>query len=165
MSGILVPSANRLRFLCLCGLAISIYSLYIKIQLDNNENYRAMCDIAEQISCTAVFKSDYGRGFGLTRLIFGSSSTFLNPPNGAIGCVYYFLFLASSFYECRWLCIFQLVISILTLILCCYLGGLLLFVLYDLCIVCVIIYVIHVLLLWQVFGRYKHLYLRKLATE
>lgn len=52
------PTKFRLRLLCLCGLLISIYTLYVKIQLDHDANYKAMCDLAEQVSCTAVFKSE-----------------------------------------------------------------------------------------------------------
>lgn len=57
-SKIATPSVSRLRWLCFCGLLISLYSLYVKIQLDHDENYTAMCDLAEQVSCTAVFKSE-----------------------------------------------------------------------------------------------------------
>ncbi|XP_033253601.1 vitamin K epoxide reductase complex subunit 1-like [Drosophila miranda] len=86
----------RLRWICICGLAISLYSLYVKMQLDQDANYVAMCDLAEKVSCTAVFKSDYGRGFGLTQLLFGSTSNYyLNPPNGTIGSVFYVLLFAS----------------------------------------------------------------------
>ncbi|XP_051860116.1 vitamin K epoxide reductase complex subunit 1 isoform X3 [Drosophila albomicans] len=90
------PNCTRLRVLCICGLVISIYSLYVKVQLDYDDSYAAMCDLAEQVSCTAVFKSEYGRGFGLTQLIFGASSTYLNPPNGSIGVVFYVLLFISS---------------------------------------------------------------------
>ncbi|KAM8713568.1 hypothetical protein ACLKA7_013830 [Drosophila subpalustris] len=158
-------SSVRLRWLCICGLAISIYSLYVKIQLDYDENYTALCDLAEQVSCTAVFKSDYGRGFGLTQLIFGSSSDYLNPPNGSIGVVFYVLLFLSSFYERRWICQLQLMAAIITLLLCFYLGGLLLLVLYDCCIVCVLIYAVHTLLFLEVYERYRRIYATKSATK
>ncbi|EDW33574.1 GL11799 [Drosophila persimilis] len=159
----------RLRWICICGLAISLYSLYVKMQLDQDADYVAMCDLAEKVSCTAVFKSDYGRGFGLTQLLFGSTSNYyLNPPNGAIGSVFYVLLFASSFFELRWMCLLQLLVSILTLLLCFYLGFLLIFVLFDCCVVCLLIYVVHTLLFLEVHGRYKRLYLyqpKKIAIE
>ncbi|XP_030369148.1 vitamin K epoxide reductase complex subunit 1-like [Scaptodrosophila lebanonensis] len=154
-------SGSRLRMLCITGLLISIYSMYVKLQLDRDANYTAMCDLAEKVSCTAVFKSDYGRGFGLTQLIFGASSTYLNPPNGIIGIVFYSLLFVSSFYENRWLCIFQLMAAFVTLLLCVYLGGLLLFVLCECCVVCLLIYVLHTALFLEVRGRYKRLYAAK----
>ncbi|EDW05011.1 GH23561 [Drosophila grimshawi] len=161
-------TATRLRLLCLCGLLISIYSLYVKIQLDHDENYAALCDLAESVSCTAVFKSDYGRGFGLTQLIVGESNDYLNPPNGSIGIVFYTLLFLTSFYERRWLCQLQLLAAILTLLLCVYLGALLLLVLYDCCVVCVLIYLVHILLFLEIYGRYKrnyHIATNKTATE
>ncbi|EDW10544.2 uncharacterized protein Dmoj_GI21152, isoform B [Drosophila mojavensis] len=180
------PTKFRLRVLCLCGLLISIYTLYVKIQLDHDANYKAMCDLAEQVSCTAVFKSDFGRGFGLTRLVFDANSTHLHPSNGSIGIAFYTLLLASceclqmratfryyscilfptlAFFERRWLCQLQLLFAVLTLVLCVYLGGLLLLVLNDCCVVCVLIYGIHMLLLTEVYGRYKRLYLIKRSVE
>ncbi|XP_023164210.1 vitamin K epoxide reductase complex subunit 1 [Drosophila hydei] len=159
------PTKFRLRLLCLCGLLISIYTLYVKIQLDHDANYKAMCDLAEQVSCTAVFKSDFGRGFGLTRLVFDANSTYLHPSNGSIGIAFYTLLFITSFFESRWLCQLQLLFAVLTLILCVYLGGLLLLVLNDCCVVCVLIYGVHMLLLSEVYGRYKRLYLIKRSIE
>lgn len=71
----------------------------------------------------------------------------------------------TAFYQRRWICQLQLLFAIITLMLCIYLGGLLLLVLYDCCIVCVLIYVVHTLLLIEVYGRYKRCYMTKLATE
>ncbi|KRG05309.1 uncharacterized protein Dmoj_GI21152, isoform C [Drosophila mojavensis] len=109
--------------------------------------------------------SSFGRGFGLTRLVFDANSTHLHPSNGSIGIAFYTLLLASSFFERRWLCQLQLLFAVLTLVLCVYLGGLLLLVLNDCCVVCVLIYGIHMLLLTEVYGRYKRLYLIKRSVE
>lgn len=46
-------------------------------------------------SVTLSIICSYGRGFGLTQLIFGSTSTYLNPPNGSIGVVFYTLLFLS----------------------------------------------------------------------
>lgn len=130
--------------------------------------------------------SSFGRGFGLTRLVFDANSTHLHPSNGSIGIAFYTLLLASceclqmratfryyscilfptlAFFERRWLCQLQLLFAVLTLVLCVYLGGLLLLVLNDCCVVCVLIYGIHMLLLTEVYGRYKRLYLIKRSVE
>jgi len=50
-------------------------------------------------------------------------------------------------------------------LLCIYLGGLLLLVLYDCCVVCVLIYAVHTLLLIEVYERYKRIYAAKSAKE
>nr|XP_016928307.1 vitamin K epoxide reductase complex subunit 1 [Drosophila suzukii] len=146
-------STSRLRWICACGLAISVYSLYVKMKLEEDENYRPMCDVNENISCSLVFKSVYGEGFGLGEI------TKLNFPNGAIGCVFYLLYFLSSFYQNHWLCLAQLVICTLTLFLCVYLGFLLLFVFYDCCLVCLAIYFIHTWLFQEVVRRYRRLYM------
>jgi len=52
-------TTSRLRWICACGLAISVYSLYVKMKLEEDENYRPMCDVNENISCSLVFKSVY----------------------------------------------------------------------------------------------------------
>ncbi|XP_016967805.1 vitamin K epoxide reductase complex subunit 1 isoform X1 [Drosophila biarmipes] len=146
-------TASRLRWICTCGLAISVYSLYVKMKMEEDENYRPMCDVNENISCSLVFKSVYGEGFGLGKI------TKLNLPNGAIGCVFYVLYFLSSFYQNQWLCLAQLMICTLTLFLCVYLGFLLLFVFYDCCLVCLAIYLIHTWLFQEALRRYRRLYM------
>ena len=47
------------------GLFLSLYSLQVEIKAEHDKNYRAFCDINEHISCTKVFMSPYGRGFGI----------------------------------------------------------------------------------------------------
>lgn len=122
----------------------------------------------------------------MTRLVFDANSTYLHPSNGSIGIAFYtllfttceylqiielihfiiiILFYAVAFFESRWLCQLQLLFAVLTLILCVYLGGLLLLVLNDCCVVCVLIYGVHMLLLSEVYGRYKRLYLIKRSIE
>ncbi|EDW91874.1 vitamin K epoxide reductase complex subunit 1 [Drosophila yakuba] len=146
-------TASRLRWICVCGLAVSVYSLYVKMKLKEDENYRPMCDVNDNMSCSLVFKSGYGDGFGLGNI------TQVNAPNGAIGCIFYVLYFLSSFFYHRWLCLAQLIICTLTLLLCVYLGFLLLFVFYDCCLVCVTIYFIHTWLFQEVLRRYRRLYM------
>ncbi|XP_017015656.2 vitamin K epoxide reductase complex subunit 1 isoform X2 [Drosophila takahashii] len=146
-------TTSRLRWICACGVVISVYSLYVKVKLEEDKNYRPMCDVNENISCSIVFKSVYGEGFGLGKI------TKLNSPNGAIGIVFYVLYFLSSFFQHQWLCLAQLIICTLTLFLCVYLGFLLLFVFYDCCLVCLAIYLIHTWLFQEVLRRYRRLYM------
>ena len=44
------------------GLGISGYSYYVSMKSKDDENYVALCDIDESISCTKVFNSTYGKG-------------------------------------------------------------------------------------------------------
>ncbi|KAH8321957.1 hypothetical protein KR067_013596 [Drosophila pandora] len=155
-------TSTRLRWICAFGLAISLYSLYVKLKLGKDENYRPICDVADYVSCSLVFKSNYGDNFGFnTKLFYEQIPKNLNQPNGAIGCVFYLLYFLSSFFEHRWLCVAQLIICSFTLILCFYLGFLLVFVFYNCCVVCVTIYIIQTWLFLEVFRRYKRLYMKK----
>ena len=44
------------------GLTISGYSYYVSMAKKADENYVALCDIDETISCSKVFTSKYGKG-------------------------------------------------------------------------------------------------------
>ena len=52
-------------FLYMVGLIISGYSYYVHIAKKADENYVALCDIDETISCSKVFTSKYGKGSNL----------------------------------------------------------------------------------------------------
>lgn len=43
---------------CLLGLGLSIYTYVVELAIEQNENYVAMCDINEHMSCTKAFKSE-----------------------------------------------------------------------------------------------------------
>lgn len=43
--------------LCLLGVALSVYALYVEFLKEADENYEAMCDINSYISCSKVFTS------------------------------------------------------------------------------------------------------------
>lgn len=74
----------------LVAFALSIYSVYVEQQAEraaeDDEEYEALCDINEQFSCTKVFTSVYGKGFGLEFL-----PEELKLPNGIYGAIYYFI--------------------------------------------------------------------------
>ena len=47
------------------ALAASLASLYIHYQLLRNPDYTSSCDISATVSCTEVYKSQYGTAFGV----------------------------------------------------------------------------------------------------
>ena len=51
--------------------------------------YQALCDIDENHSCSNVFNSTYGRGFGIVGKLTGDENHFLNVPNSLYGIVFY----------------------------------------------------------------------------
>lgn len=58
------PNAKQLQYInfstttaCFIGFSLSLYSLLIELNLENDPNYQAMCDISEHMSCTKAFGS------------------------------------------------------------------------------------------------------------
>lgn len=60
-----------IKILATLGFLISIYSLYVKIKKENNKNYKPICDINKNISCTKAFLSNEGSLIGLPNPLFG----------------------------------------------------------------------------------------------
>ncbi|XP_060795401.1 vitamin K epoxide reductase complex subunit 1 isoform X2 [Neoarius graeffei] len=50
--------------LCVLGLILSVYALHVEVSRENDPNYRAMCDLAESVSCSKVFTSSYSTSAG-----------------------------------------------------------------------------------------------------
>lgn len=42
---------------CIIGTILSMYALYVEINAEANDNFEALCDINEYISCSKVFTS------------------------------------------------------------------------------------------------------------
>ncbi|RZF36366.1 hypothetical protein LSTR_LSTR010407 [Laodelphax striatellus] len=87
----LVLVNNLLKFFATIGFLLSYYAYNVEVSFEEDSNYVAMCDISEHMSCTKAFSSEYGKGFGLTRLIVGEDSP-LNQPNGVLGLIFYSIF-------------------------------------------------------------------------
>lgn len=142
--------------LALIGVILSVYSLYVEFQAAHDRSYKALCDINEHVSCSKVFLSKYGRGFGLVEKIFGPDSV-LNLPNPIFGIVFYGSVMV--------LCLFRFslkVSGLLTLMSAasCIMSIYLAYILYfmkDICVVCVSTYVVNFLLLFLNFQRYNEI--------
>uniref|UniRef100_A0A2I3FQP4 vitamin-K-epoxide reductase (warfarin-sensitive) n=1 Tax=Nomascus leucogenys TaxID=61853 RepID=A0A2I3FQP4_NOMLE len=76
--------------LCLTGLVLSLYALHVKAARARDRDYRALCDVGTAISCSRVFSSRWGRGFGLVEHVLGQDSI-LNQSNSIFGCIFYTL--------------------------------------------------------------------------
>ncbi|XDV21626.1 hypothetical protein PO909_026696 [Leuciscus waleckii] len=73
---------------CLSGILISLYAFHVEREKTRDASYRAMCDVSSSISCSKVFTSRWGRGFGLLGSIFGNDSA-VNQPNSVYGIFFY----------------------------------------------------------------------------
>ncbi|XP_055843218.1 vitamin K epoxide reductase complex subunit 1-like protein 1 [Episyrphus balteatus] len=139
---------------CLIGLALSGYATYVEIRVEKDDDYQAMCDISEKISCTKVFASRYGKGFGIIGWILGEESL-LNTPNGELGIVFYIVIGILSLVEGSFSSKIQLFLAILSNCMSIYLAYLLYFVLDNLCVVCVGTYGVNLVLLLLTWQRLK----------
>ncbi len=59
------------------GVLLSAYLLYVDWKVRGHKEYKAVCDITDTASCTAVARSEYSHVFGL--------------PNAVLGLLYYVL--------------------------------------------------------------------------
>ncbi|XP_070573105.1 vitamin K epoxide reductase complex subunit 1-like [Ptychodera flava] len=132
--------------LCTAGLALSAYALYVETAKERNSDYKAMCDVSKTISCSKVFTSKYGRGFGLIEPLFGRDCI-LNLPNSVFGLIFYVLqfFLGQSSNPTASLVL--VIFSLLSNLATVYLAYILYFILNDACLVCISTYVVNAALL------------------
>ena len=51
------PDIMYVKIACVAGLLISIYALWIEVQVYTHSNYLALCDLHQYISCSRVLTS------------------------------------------------------------------------------------------------------------
>uniref|UniRef100_A0A1A9UHE2 vitamin-K-epoxide reductase (warfarin-sensitive) n=1 Tax=Glossina austeni TaxID=7395 RepID=A0A1A9UHE2_GLOAU len=149
----------KLRICCFIGLCLSIYATYVEVKAENNNNYKALCDLSQKVSCTAVFNTPYGKSFGLLSHLFNDIPNRWNPPNGLLGTVYYVSFIFSTFFEHKTLFKLQMTLCICSNLLTIYLAYLLYYIIRNFCVICVSIYVINFLCLCEMFKIYEKVWL------
>lgn len=134
-------------FLCVLGFILSVYALHVELSRESNPDYRAMCDLGEYVSCSKVFTSRWGRGFGLVQIFVGQDSA-LNQPNSVLGIIFYSLQLGLGLSLSRQAAVFLVLASWVSVAGSLYLASILVFVLGDFCMVCVSTYLINFALLF-----------------
>lgn len=139
---------------CLIGLVLSLYATYVEINSELDRNYRALCDISARISCTKVFSSRYGKGFGLLGHVVGEESK-LNQPNGFMGVMFYIFIGLLCLTDNVRMAKAQVILCVVSNLLSLYLAYLLYFVLEDFCVVCVSTYVVNFTNLLLTTKRYQ----------
>uniref|UniRef100_A0A0A9XZ81 vitamin-K-epoxide reductase (warfarin-sensitive) n=1 Tax=Lygus hesperus TaxID=30085 RepID=A0A0A9XZ81_LYGHE len=150
-----LPTLNLLiRFSCLMGFVLSLYTYIVELNIHYNHDYVAMCDLSEHMSCSKAFTSQWGTGFGFVGKLLGEDSAF-NQPNSVPGMLFYVLVFLLSFPD-RVLFAAALVFqSVLANIISVYLAYILYFLLHDFCIICVSTYVTNATLLYLSYHKYK----------
>jgi len=144
-------------FFSLLGLGLSFYALHVETQASKDPNYIAFCDIADlQMSCSKVFSSKYGRGFGLVADFLGKDHP-LNQPNSIFGIIFYSLIILLSFINVGFLSKIQTFLCFLSVGGSIYLGYVLYFILQELCPVCISTYIINFILFISSYCKMKNL--------
>ncbi|XP_048848175.1 vitamin K epoxide reductase complex subunit 1 [Brienomyrus brachyistius] len=146
--------------LCTLGMLLSVYALHVELSRERDPGYRAMCDLGASVSCSKVFTSRWGRGFGLVQLVL-SKESILNQPNSILGIIFYTLQLALGQSASSKAALFLVLSSWVSVAGSLFLAGVLLFILEDLCLVCVTTYLINFALLYTNLRRKRGLTLAK----
>ncbi|XP_060636164.2 vitamin K epoxide reductase complex subunit 1 [Anolis sagrei] len=153
-----MPGWERAARLCLCaaGLALSAYAFHVEAAKERDAAYRAMCDLSASVSCSRVFTSRWGRGFGLVAGLLGSDSVF-NQPNSIFGIAFYILQVLLGFSTSGLAAIALLGSSLVSIAGSLYLAYILFFVLHDFCVICVSTYILNFALLFLNYKRLSYL--------
>ncbi|KAI3373071.1 hypothetical protein L3Q82_006415 [Scortum barcoo] len=130
---------------CLLGILLSLYAFHVEREKARDPTYKAVCDVSSSISCSKVFSSRWGRGFGLLGSIFGNDSA-LNQPNSVYGIVFYAFQLLLGMTVSAMAALILMTTSILSVVGSLYLGYILYFVLKDFCIICITTYALNFIL-------------------
>ncbi|XP_040032226.1 vitamin K epoxide reductase complex subunit 1 [Gasterosteus aculeatus] len=134
-------------FLCVLGLFLSAYALHVELSRERNPDYRAMCDLGESVSCSKVFTSRWGRGFGLVQF-FVAKDSLLNQPNSVLGLLFYTLQMGLGLSLSKKAAALLVLFSWVSVAGSLYLASILAFVLGDFCMVCVSTYLVNFALLF-----------------
>lgn len=137
---------------CILGLATSYYAYYVEVATEENDSYEAMCDISEHISCTKVFSSEFGKGFG----IIPETSIFY-APNSVYGLIFYALVAMLSMSNRYVTSVIVMTLGIFANIGTVYLAYLL-YILNDICVVCVSTYIMNAVILILAVKKHRKLF-------
>lgn len=130
---------------CVLGIILSSYGLYVENQIAINPDFVALCDLGSWASCSKVFHSKYGTGLGII-----PADSFLSMPNTVYGLAYYSLHIIlqhSSLYQNPTARTLAVALGIASIVTSAWLAYILYFVLKDFCILCVSTYVLNAITL------------------
>ena len=111
------------------GFVLSLYALYAEWKVEKDPSYKTICDFSEKMSCSAAFKSPYGKIFGIPNPVFGLGFYLAVLVLALLGMFQYVFYL-----------------SVLSLLASIYLAYILYLKLKNFCLVCNAIYLVNILL-------------------
>lgn len=122
---------KQILLLSFIGFLLSLYLYYIETKIKEKPLYKALCDISNTISCTAIAKSKY--------------SSLAGVSNSLKGMVYYSLLAGVVLFDYSLLVFF---LSVASMGMTVYLAYISYFKLKNYCLVCNAIYIVNLLLLY-----------------
>ncbi|XP_018403437.1 PREDICTED: vitamin K epoxide reductase complex subunit 1-like protein 1 [Cyphomyrmex costatus] len=143
--------------MCVLGFVISCYVYTVEVKMEENDSYQPLCDISEHISCSKVFMTEYGKGFGL----FPKDSMF-NIPNPIYGLVFYMLVAILSMINDYTFSAATVVVGIISNIFTIYLSSIL-YLYRDICIVCISTYIINMVITFLAVKKFRKF--QKLSSD
>jgi len=135
-------------FFALIGLGLSLYALHVETQASKDPTYTAFCDLtidSFKMSCSKVFSSKWGKGFGLVEDLLGPEHP-LNQKNSVFGIIFYSLIMLLAFINVGFIAKLQMFLCLLSVGGSVYLGYILYFILQELCPVCISTYIVNFIL-------------------
>jgi vitamin-K-epoxide reductase (warfarin-sensitive) len=119
---------NIITLLATLGIIISSYAFYVGRRKTNNKDYKPICDINKNLSCTKAFTSQHGK--------------ILKIQNSLFGILFYTVLTFLSLSQTRLI----FILSIPALIITFYLAFISYIKMRNYCIVCSLIYIINILI-------------------
>jgi uncharacterized membrane protein len=119
-----------IKILVAIGFVLSAYAYQVAERHKKHKNYKPLCDISKDISCTKAFTS--------------SSAALLGHANSLFGMLFYAAIYLLVVYSQPTYIFYA---SIGAVIGCVYLGYLQ-YQMKNFCVVCAVVYLINILLLW-----------------
>ena len=137
----------------LLGIIASLYAVYVEHRAKNTKGgkkYIALCDVNNSMSCSRVLTSEYAK---LGRLFFGlKEGSVFNVPNTYYGLLFYIgiaLYAQFPFTLIPLRAYLLFAASLGSIVASCTLAYILIFILHDVCLVCVTTYIINLAILYQ----------------
>ncbi|XP_012220287.1 vitamin K epoxide reductase complex subunit 1-like protein 1 [Linepithema humile] len=136
---------------CVIGLGLSYYAYVVETNKEQDDSYEALCDISEHISCTKVFMSEYGKGFGLI-----PKNSIFNIPNSLYGLAFYTQVAILSMINNYTCSAAVVVLGILSNIGSIYLAHIL-YIFNDICVVCISTYIVNAAITYFSIKKFRKL--------
>ncbi len=121
------------------GLVLSVYVIYVEYMTHHADNYKALCDISETVSCSKAFMSEYAKFFSYVGLV--RENSVLDVSNATYGMLFYIIYalvsISGSSYTRKMV---LLILSVLSMALSAALSYILAVIMRDKCVVCFLTY-------------------------